>query len=96
MTPTESKYPYHAVHQMHPMLPSALKMDALRPLAADVIGQAKDLAAHGMPHLRDLLREAMRPMNSYYTNKIEGQQTEPLLIERALQKDFSAKPGGSA
>lgn len=92
MTSAESKYPYHAVHQMHPLLPSEPKLDSLRPLAADVIGQAKDLAAHGMPHLRDLLREALRPMNSYYTNKIEGQHTEPLLIEQALQKDFSSKP----
>ena len=32
-------------------------------------------------------------MNSYYTNKIEGQHAEPLLIERALQQDFSKKPG---
>ena len=93
MTAAKSKYPYYAVHQMHPLLPSEPKMDSLRPLAADVIGQAKDLAAHGMPHLRNLLREALRPMNSYYTNKIEGQHTEPLLIERALQKDFSSKPG---
>ena len=93
MTNAKSKYPYYAVHQMHPLLPSEPKLDSLRPLAADVIGQAKDLAAHGMPHLRELLREALRPMNSYYTNKIEGQHTEPRLIERALQKDFSSKPG---
>jgi Fic family protein len=77
---------------MHPTLPSELKMDTLRPLAANVIGQAKDLAAHGMPHLRNLLREALRPMNCYYTNKIKGQHTEPPLIERALHQDFSAKP----
>jgi Fic family protein len=93
MTTAKSKYPYYAVHQMHPLLPSEPKLDGLRPLAADVIGRAKDLAAHGMPHLRELLREALRPMNSYYTNKIEGQHTEPLLIERALQKDFSSRPG---
>jgi Fic family protein len=92
MPSSESKYPYHAVHQMHPLLPSDAKLNGLRPLAAEVIGRAKDLAAYGMPHLRDLLREALRPMNSYYTNKIEGQHTEPLLIERALQKDFSTKP----
>jgi Fic family protein len=92
MSSAESKYPYHAVHQMHPLLPSEPKLNSLRPLAAEVIGQAKDLAAHGMPHLRDLLREALRPMNSYYTNKIEGQHTEPLLIEQALQRDFSSKP----
>jgi Fic family protein len=92
MPASESSYPYYSAHQMHPLLPSEAKLDNLRPLAAEVIGQAKDLAAHGMPHLRDLLREALRPMNSYYTNKIEGQHTEPLLIERAMRKDFSSKP----
>jgi Fic family protein len=92
MPTSESSYPYYSAHQMHPLLPSEAKLDNLRPLAAEVIGQAKDLAAHGMPHLRDLLREALRPMNSYYTNKIEGQHTEPLLIERAMRKDFSSKP----
>jgi Fic family protein len=92
MTAAESNYPYHAVHQMHPLLPSDNSLENLRPLAADVIGQAKDLAAHGMPHLRGLLREALRPMNSYYTNKIEGQHTEPLLIEQAMRKDFSSAP----
>ncbi len=92
MTAAPSKYPYYAVHQMHPLLPAEQKMDNLRPLAAQVIGRAKDLAAQGMPRLRELLRDALRPMNSYYTNKIEGQHTEPLLIERALRKDFSSKP----
>lgn len=38
------------------------------------------------------LREALRPMNSYYTNKIEGQHTSPLLIESAMRKDFSQRP----
>ena len=61
-------------------------------MAAEVIGSAKDLAAQGMPHLRTLLRETLRPMNSFYTNKIEGQHTTPLLIERALSKNFSSKP----
>ncbi|SEA93405.1 Fic family protein [Paraburkholderia sartisoli] len=92
MAQSSSKYPYYAVHQMHPLLPSEPRLDGLRPLAAQVIGDAKDLAAHGMPHLRDLLRDALRPMNSYYTNKIEGQHTEPLLIEQAMQQDFSSKP----
>ncbi|MES2535853.1 MAG: Fic family protein [Pseudomonadota bacterium] len=67
-------------------------MNDLRPLAAEVISSAKDLAAQGMPHLRALLRETLRPMNSFYTNKIEGQHTAPLMIERALNKDFSNKP----
>lgn len=86
------KYHYNSPHQMHPLLPSDGKLNDLRPLAAEVIGRAKDLAAQGMPHLRVLLREALRPMNSFYTNKIEGQHTTPLLIERALSKNFSSKP----
>lgn len=86
------KYRYTNPHQMHPLLPSEARLNDLRPLAAEVIGQAKDLAAHGMPHLRSLLRETLRPMNSFYTNKIEGQHTEPLMIERALQQDFSSLP----
>lgn len=86
------KYAYDSPHQMHPLLPSEGALDELRPLAADVIGKAKDLAAQGMPNLRLLLRDTLRPMNSFYTNKIEGQHTEPLLIEKALKQDFSSKP----
>ena len=77
---------------MHPLLPSEAKLNGLRPLAAQLISHAKDLPAHGMPQLRALLRETLRPMNSFYTNKIEGQHTTPLLIERALKKDFSTLP----
>lgn len=87
-----SKYRYHSPHQMHPLLPADKQIDNLRPLAAEVISRAKDLSSHGMPHLRTLLRETLRPMNSFYTNKIEGQHTEPLLIEQALKQDFSSKP----
>lgn len=42
--------------------------------------------------IAEILREALRPMNSYYTNKIEGQHITPLLIEQAMSKDFSARP----
>lgn len=38
------------------------------------------------------LRELVRAMNSYYSNRIEGQSTHPLNIERALNSDFSSKP----
>ena len=39
------------------------------------------------------LRPRLRAMNSYYTNKIEGQHTQPAEIERAIQKDFSTDAG---
>lgn len=92
MTDTAHPCTYDSPHQMLPMLPGEHRLEALRLQAADVIAAAGQLAAHGMPRLRVLLREALRPMNAYYTNKIEGQQTEPLLIERAMRQDFSGSP----
>jgi Fic family protein len=92
MRPTASRYAYDQPHQMQPLMPGEHRLDALRPRAAQVIAESAGLAAQGMPRLRALLREALRPMNSYYTNKIEGQHTEPLLIEQAMQRDFSSKP----
>jgi len=38
------------------------------------------------------LRELVRSMNSYYSNRIEGQSTLPRDIERALRKDLSGEP----
>ncbi len=36
------------------------------------------------------LSQRLRAMNSYYTNKIEGQHTKPAEIERAIKNDFNA------
>lgn len=36
------------------------------------------------------LRPLLRAMNSYYTNRIEGQHTKPADLARALNKDFDA------
>lgn len=38
------------------------------------------------------LRELVRSMNSYYSNRIEGQSTHPQNIDRALRADFSDRP----
>ena len=42
------------------------------------------------------LRTLLRGMNSYYTNRIEGQHTRPHEIEQALRKDFSDNPNLAA
>ncbi|WP_255988860.1 Fic family protein [Chitinolyticbacter albus] len=77
---------------MTPLLPS---MDARG--VRELVDKAENLIRRAdrqeIPRgLRPVLADALRPMNSYYTNKIEGQHTTPLLIEQALQQDFSAKP----
>ena len=38
------------------------------------------------------LADLVRGMNSYYSNLIEGHDTHPVDIERALKKDYSADP----
>lgn len=38
------------------------------------------------------MRELVRQMNSFYSNRIEGQSTHPGNIERALRNDFSNRP----
>lgn len=38
------------------------------------------------------LANLIRSMNCYYSNLIEGHDTHPIDIERALQNDYSADP----
>ena len=42
------------------------------------------------PQLLDAVREILRVVNSYYSNKIESEGTHPIDIEKAFKKDFSA------
>lgn len=51
-------------------------------------GCAKLSTSIGQPS-RNALEPLLRAMNSYYTNKIEGQQTYPADLEAAIQKRFS-------
>jgi Fic family protein len=67
-------------------------MDELRTLARAVVMKSIQLTRSAHPATIASLRELMRGMNSYYSNKIEGQSTHPLSIERALKMDFSGKP----
>lgn len=78
---------YSAVSAIEPLLPTSLSsMDALLGKAHDLSRAATQLTGRVLlPELRQLLRS----MNSYYSNKIEGQHTRPLELEQALRKDFS-------
>jgi hypothetical protein len=58
-----------------------------------------DLAAHAAGFRRSLpdgvrgaLADRVRAMNCYYSNLIEGHDTHPIDIERALKKDYSKDP----
>jgi Fic family protein len=77
---------YDAPHQFEPLLPSSLKQEPLLSKAHDLARGATQLA--GLP-VAPALRGLLRGMNSYYTNRIEGQHTRPLEIEQALARIFS-------
>lgn len=75
--------------QMEPLLPSEHRLGSVLERAHDLIRQADRLSgwcpAGALPGLRQMLRA----MNSYYSNRIEGQHTLPLEIEQALRNDYA-------
>lgn len=77
---------YDAPHQFEPLLPTATRQEPLLAKAHDLARAATALA--GQPIAAEL-RALLRAMNSYYSNRIEGQHTRPHELEQALRKDFS-------
>jgi Fic family protein len=78
---------YTEPHQFEPLMPSDAHMGALLSKAGDLARAATVLAGKRVP---PELRTLLRSMNSYYTNRIEGQHTRPHEIEMALARDFSS------
>lgn len=83
---------YDAVHQIEPWMPAEHRLAPLRERAAALAEASFRLSRGAHPTVLAALRELLRSMNSYYSNRIEGQSTHPLNIERALRRDFSAQP----
>lgn len=82
---------YTDPHQFEPLLPQR-RLEEFRARTRGVIEQSVGLSRNAHPATIATLRELVREMNSYYSNRIEGQSTHPLNIERALRQDFSDKP----
>ena len=80
-------------HPFEPLLPGPKGQEPLLAKAHDLARAATQLA--GQPVAAEL-RALLRGMNSYYTNRIEGQHTRPHEIEQALRQDFSADTGLAA
>lgn len=77
---------YDSPEQFEPLLPSPLKQEPLLAKAHDLARAATALVGRPIP---PELRGLLRAMNSYYSNRIEGQHTRPLELEQALRRDFS-------
>ena len=82
---------YTKISQMEPLLPSATD-SGLVDLAVEVIRRSAALSTALHPLTRRAVVELVRSMNSYYSNLIEGHNTHPVDIERALEKDYFHDP----
>jgi Fic family protein len=85
------KFPlYDHPAQMEPLLPSEARSRELLERAGDLIRASDRLSGACQPGALLGLRTLLLAMNSYYSNKLEGQHTLPLEIEQALRNDYSA------
>ncbi len=85
---------YTTPDQFEPLIPreAEAKKGGLLALAGDVAARALTLKRTVHPVTEARLAELLRSVNSYYSNRIEGQHTHPRDIERALRKNYSKEP----
>ena len=76
---------------MEPMLPEEAER-GLDDVTFELIREASMLAGRVHPLVQDNIGALVRSMNCYYSNLIEGHDTHPRDIDRALVQDFSAEP----
>ena len=78
---------YDSPHQFEPLMPSEVRLEPLLALAHELTVESTGVT--GIPIAQEL-GALLRAMNSYFTNRIEGQHTRPRELEQALRQDFSA------
>lgn len=66
--------------------------DLLENLAFDLAREASELSGQLHPVVRLSVADLVRSMNCYYSNLIEGHNTHPRDIDRALVADYSSDP----
>lgn len=77
--------------EMEPLMPQEGKRQ-LEDLAIDLVAGAAALSARVHPILQRAVGDVVRSMNCYYSNLIEGHNTHPRDIDRALAQDFAKEP----
>lgn len=76
---------------MEPMLPEEAER-GLDDLTLELVAAASKLAGRVHPLVQASVGDLVRSMNCYYSNLIEGHDTHPRDIDRAMAQDFSAEP----
>ena len=75
---------------MEPMLPAQGQRE-LEDLAMELAKKGSALAGALHPVVRQSMGDLVRSMNCYYSNLIEGHDTHPRDIDKALAGDFSGQ-----
>jgi Fic family protein len=80
-----------SVSMMEPLLisESSRYRGELTDLAVELAGKAAGFRSSLASGMRSALADLVRAMNCYYSNLIEGHDTHPIDIERALKNDYS-------
>ena len=78
------------VSAMEPVLPEDRR--ELEDLATDLVAKASTPAGRLHPVMRASVGDLVRSMNCYYSNLIEGHNTLPIDIDRALNNELSKEP----
>jgi Fic family protein len=83
-----------AVSMMEPLLVAegSRHRTGLTDLAIELAGRSAGLRRSLPTRVVRALADLVRAMNCYYSNLIEGHDTHPVDIERALRNDYSADP----
>jgi Fic family protein len=76
---------------MEPMLPEESNRQ-LEDISFDLIAKASSLAGQVHPTVSLAIGGLVRSMNCYYSNLIEGHDTHPRDIDRALNRNLSSQP----
>src|SRR5277367_4011938 len=85
---------HEPVTQMEPLLigEDSRHRGPLTDLAVDLAAKSASFRRSLPPGVSTALAGLVRSMNCYYSNLIEGHDTHPIDIERALKNDYSADP----
>lgn len=79
---------YHSPTSMEPLLPEENARD-LEDLVGDLLKKSSSLAGRIHNEVATSVGTLVRSMNCYYSNLIEGHNTHPRDIDRALKKEYS-------
>lgn len=78
------------VTSFQPLFPEERVLDGPFERASALVANSRSLLAKSRGPVAVALAPLLRSMNSYYSNKIEGQHTTPVSIEQALRTHYSA------